>query len=73
MPEHPILKLGKYGTTGVILGSFIVIMFFGGIIYKIATNHMSHSDAIIERNTEAWVNNTEVMSGLKTVIEIKLK
>ena len=73
MTENPIVKLGRYGTIGVILASLIVVMFFGGIIYKIVTEHSQRANAVIDRNTDAWIEHAQVSSELKTTIQDKLR
>jgi len=51
--------LGKYGVVGVMIALIMAVMFFGGLVYKISSEHINHS--------------TEVMSELKTLIHERLK
>ena len=55
---------------GGAVGISLVLIF---VLYKIVTNHGTHFQDSLDRNSEAWVKNAEAMGKLTQVIEDKLK
>lgn len=71
-------KLGKYGILGVMLGLIGLATFLVLTLQKVVTNEMEHSQAAIERNTEAlggikgaMEGNTEVIRSIQQILLIK--
>lgn len=61
-----VVELGKYGVVGVMIA---LILLSGAAIYflwKFACNHVEHSNDIMNKNTE-------MLTKLSTLIELKLK
>ena len=63
---NSIVELGKYGTVGVIIALILLVAFSFFMFYKFASHHSKAAN-------EAINNNTKVLSGLQTLIEVKLK
>ena len=51
---------------GGAVGIALVVL---GILYKVVTNHQTHTDSVIERNTEASVKATVMHETLSKSIE----
>lgn len=52
-----VVQLGQYGTIGVMLALILVVIFFGWIIFKLASNHINH-------NTDAQIKLAQSLEGL---------
>lgn len=61
-----LVKLGEYGTAGIILALIGLVGLIGWLFYKFASNHTEHTNSAFDRNTEA-------LAKLCTIIELKLK
>lgn len=55
------IDLGKYGTVGVMLALILLAAFSMYMLWKMATNHIEHSNDIFRENTSA-------LAGLKEAI-----
>ena len=54
-------------------GSVSIALVLVFVLYKIVTNHGTHFQDSLDRNSEAWIKNAEAMGKLTQVIEEKLK
>jgi len=61
-----IVQLGQVGTVGVMLALIILVAFVGWMFYKFACNHVQHSN-------DAFNKNTEALTELTKVIELKIQ
>lgn len=39
------------------------------VVYKLMTNHDEHMRSTIDRNTDAWIENTKALTNLSSIIE----
>ena len=65
--------LPKYGLVGVFFALIALAAFMGWMVFKISGNHIDHATEATVRNTQAWNDNTAALTGLKTIIETKIK
>ena len=73
MNGEQIAKLGRYGLVGVML-ALIILAGLGMLgIWQMATKNGDVFAGAVERNTEAWVQNTQALTALKTTIDLKIK
>ena len=61
-----IVSLGKYGVVGVMIALILLCGITIYLLWKLATNHINHSNAVFRENTEALVE-------LKQFLKDKLK
>jgi len=61
-----LVQLGKYGVIGIILALIGLIALVVCLLYKFASNHVRHSN-------DAFNKNTEALTKLTDVIDMKIK
>jgi len=63
---NSLVQLGEYGTVGIILALIGLVGLIGWLFYRFAANHVEHSNIAFNQNTEA-------LTKLCTIIELKIK
>lgn len=69
------LQLGEYGVAGIMIAIVAVLGLTVRLLYKLATNHINHSNDIFIKNTEALTalkssidNNNSTLDNFKTAV-----
>ena len=62
MDINIVKSVAEVGTAGI-------AVFLAYILYKILSNHIDHSNKIIDRNTEAWSKQSGVLERLVELLE----
>ena len=68
-----IIELGKLGLVGIIMALIGLVGFTVWMLWKVTTNHIEHTNEAFNKNTEALVENTEIIKGLKEFIQLIVK
>lgn len=73
--------LSLFTTENIIQGGGILIaLVLAWIVYKLTTNHSKHLEAVVDRNTQAWKENSssnletaKALTSLVTTLELTHK